>query len=144
MRIFYFNDEKHQPRLLTPQTLKDYNISHVVSFEYERFVFFDEICCDFEQDQIYSTGVKEGRILFSTKQESGEHCALFYTTKPCTSFTPGNFSLIESELAFFDTENATDAVSTLEATAHKPSVNRLLFEAFYETEIKRLSEDKPE
>lgn len=144
MRIFYFNDEKHQPRLLTPQILKDYNISHVVALEHETFIFFDDICSDFERDQIYSTGVKQGRILFSSKQESGEHCALFYTAKPCINFNPGNFPLIGSELVFFDTENATDAVSALEATAHKPTVNKLLFDVFYATEIKRLSEDKLE
>lgn len=144
MRSFYFNDEKHLPRLLTPQIINDYNISHVVAFVHEKFIFLDQICCDFEQDQIYSTGIKQGRVLFSSRQESSEHCALFYTTKPCANFTPGNFPLVQSELTFFDTENATDAALTLETSAHKPAINKLLFEVFYATEVKRLSEDKPE
>lgn len=140
MRDFCFNGTKHIACILTSQLIKDYNISFVVSFKKGETVFVDENH-QFSRDQIHSTDLQNGKILFVNNYEPDGYFALFYTIGDYSTFPSSDFDLIEEELEFFDSESVKEAISVIESATKASDRSKAVFNLFYTIESKRLTDE---
>lgn len=141
MRDFCFNGTTHISTPLSSQLLTDYNIAFILAFRPSETVFIDEIYT-FSADQVHTTGISSGRILFVNKHEPDGYFALYYTKSSYSRFRVGDFNLAESDLEFFDTEAVKESLLIIESATNAVDRDRSVFNLFYTIETRRLKNNE--
>lgn len=135
---FSFDHIKRQSRLLTSNLIETYNIAFVVQLAENRTVFNSGLM-NINQENVAIGTIKEGHVLFVSRNDEFGCYAVFYTNNTYTESTlPSIFQLDENNITFFDKDNAIDAISTLKNLSDTVEISDLIFELFHDTEIKRL------
>jgi hypothetical protein len=136
---FHFDQIKRQARLLTLNLFDKYKIAFIIQLPDNKTVFTSELL-NINQENIAIGTIKQGRVLFVSRNKDFGCYAVFYTNNTYTQSTlPSIFQLDKNNISFFDKDNVIEAINTLRSLSDTVDVSDLIFDLYHEIEIKRLS-----